>query len=302
MGGDERMIRHAVRDPDVEPKHSPRSERYPLRPRVLVALHERGAPGESIAMGRLVAMTLQHPLHGVFVAPSPPAATDLPRMLQIPSHALEGFVLDVEEGDPAGRLLEISNLHPTAFLIVGADPTAGDKLGVGLVATRAIEESNTPVLVVRPGATIKLQRILVPLDGTPSTASALEPVTELARAAGASLDIVLVGEAQHPASPVEHGTMFAPQYIDQPHHEWPAFSEEFVERFVHTLGHCSSDVPRRFFLGAGDPDEEILRYARTLGSDLAVLVWHGLASARHGAIFQSIVRRATCPLLILRSH
>jgi nucleotide-binding universal stress UspA family protein len=58
----------------------------------------------------------------------------------------------------------------------------------------------------------------------------------------------------------------------------------------------------RFFLGAGDPGEEILRYASTLGSDLAVLVWHGLASARHGAIFQSVVRRASCPVLILRSH
>lgn len=296
------MIRHAIHDQDVESKHSPRSERRPLRPRVLVALHERAAPGESIAMGRLVSRTLQHPLHGVFVAPSPPSATDLPRMLQIPNHALEGFVLDVEEGEPAGRLLEISDLHPTAFLIVGADPSAGDKLGVGSVAMRAIEESNTPVLVVRPGATAKLQRILVPLDGTPSTASALEPAIELARAAGASLDIVLVGEAQHAASPVEHGTMAAPQYIDQPHHEWQAFSEEFVERFVHTLGHCPSDVPSRFFLGAGDPDEEILRYASLLGSDLAVLVWHGLASARHGAVFQSVVRRAMCPLLILRSH
>jgi nucleotide-binding universal stress UspA family protein len=253
-------------------------------------------------MGRLVSNTLQHPLHGLFVAPSPPVVTDLPQMLQIPNHALEGLVLEVEEGEPAARLLEMSVLHPTAFLIVGADPSAGDKLGVGLVATRVIEESNAPVLVVRPGVTPRLRRILLPLDGTPSTASAIEPATDLARAAGASLDIVLVGEARQPSAPSEHGTMSVPQYVDQPHHEWPAFSGEFVERFVHTLGHCSSDVPRRFFLGSGDPDEEILRYASLLDSDLAVLVWHGLASVRHGAIFQSVVRRAPCPLLILRSH
>lgn len=296
------MTRHVVADIHVEHKQPPQSERRPLRPRVLVALHERAAPAESIAMGRLVSATMQQPLHGVFVAPSPIAATDVPKRLQVPSHALEGFVLDVEEGDPAGRLVEISGLHPTAFLIVGADPTAGDKLGVGFVATRAIEESSTPVLVVRPGSTIKLQRILVPLDGTPSTASALGPASELARAAGASLDIVLVGEVQHPAPQPEYGAMAAPQYVDQPHHEWPAFSGEFVERFMHTLGHCPPDVPMRFFLGAGDPGEEILRYASTLASDLAVLVWHGLASARHGAIFQSVVRRAACPVLILRSH
>ncbi len=296
------MMRHPVQDEHFEHKLSPKSERRSLRPRVLVVLHEAGAPHESIAMGRLVSNSLQHALHGVFVSTVPTNVHDVPGILQVPRHAFEGVVLDVEEGDPVGRLLEISDLHPTSFLIVGADPTSGDKLGVGAVATRAIEESNAPVLVVRPGVTAQLKRILVPLDGTPSTAAALEPVTELARAAGASLDVVLVGEAQHALQPMEHGAMAPPQYVDQPHHEWPAFSGEFVERFVHTIGHCPSDVPMRFFLGAGDPGEEILRYASTLGSDLAVLVWHGLASARHGAIFQSVVRRATCPVLIIRSQ
>lgn len=296
------MTRHVAAEIHLEHKHPPQSERRPLRPRVLVALHESAAPAESIAMARLVSETMQQPLHGVFVARSTIAPTDVPKILQVPAHALEGVVLDIEEGDPAGRLLEISDLHPTAFLVVGADPTAGDKLGVGLVATRAIEESNTPVLLVRPGASIKLQRILVPLDGTPSTASALGPASDLARAAGASLDVVLVGEAQHPPPHAEHGSMAPPQYVDQPHHEWPAFSGEFVERFMHTLGHCPTDVPMRFFLGAGDPGEEILRYASTLGADLTVLVWHGLASARHGAIFQSVLRRAASSVLILRSQ
>lgn len=295
------MNRQTASNSSPDHCHAPHSERRPLRPRVLVALDENAAPEESIAMGRLVSTTLHHPLHGVFVSRFPTDVCDVPKILQVPSQALEGFVLDIEQGDPATRLLEISDSHPTAFLIVGADPHAGDKLGVGPVATRAIEDSKSPVLVVRPGATSALRRILVPLDGTPSTAIALEPATELARAAGAALDIVLVGEAQHLPPSIEHGAMLAPQYVDQPHHEWPAFSGEFVERFVHTLGHCSSDVPMRFFLGAGDPGEEILRYASTLGSDLAVLVWHGLASARHGSIFQAVVRRASCPVLILRS-
>ncbi len=299
------MIREPAQDEHLAHKQSPKSERRILRPRVLVALHETSAPHESIAMGRLVSNMLRHALHGVFVSTGSTGPTnvhDVPEILRVPAHAFEGIVLEVEEGDPAARLLEISGLHPTSFLIVGADPSTGDKLGVGEVATRAIEESNAPVLVVRPGVTAKLERILVPLDGTPSTACALEPVAELARAAGASLDVVLVGEAQHPPLSTEHGAMAPPQYVDQPHHEWPAFSGEFVERFLHTLGHCPSDVPMRFFLGAGDPGDEILRYAHILRSDLAVLVWHGLASARHGAIFQSVVRRANCPVLILRSQ
>lgn len=57
-----------------------------------------------------------------------------------------------------------------------------------------------------------------------------------------------------------------------------------------------------FFLGgAGDPSEEIIRYASVVGSDLAVLVGYGLTSARHHAIFQSVVGTVKGPVLILRS-
>ncbi|MBK9260853.1 MAG: universal stress protein [Polyangiaceae bacterium] len=286
----------------LEHKRFPQSERRPMRPRVLVALHGSAAPSESIAMGRLVSSTMQQPLHGVFISKSPTEPNDVPQILHLPSYALEGIVLDVEEGDPAARLAEISKMHPTAFLVVGADPSAGDKLGVGTFAARVIEESSAPVLVVRPGNAAKIQRILVPHDGTPTTAIALEPAGDLARASGASLDILLVGEAQRFPPETEPGAMTLPQYVDQPHHEWPAFSEEFVERFMKALGHCPSDVPIRFFLGAGDPGEEILRYAEMFSSDLAVLVWHGHASARHGGVFQTVLRRANCSVLILRAN
>jgi len=94
--------------------------------------------------------------------------------------------------------------------------------------------------------------------------------------------------------------MAAPQYVDQPHHEWPAFSDEFLHRFLKTLGHCPKDVPTRLFLGAGDPADEILRFADLLGSDLAVLVWHGSTSEEHGSIFRKVLRKATCPVLVLR--
>jgi hypothetical protein len=62
-------------------------------------------------------------------------------------------------------------LSPWVRNMLGADPTARDKLGVGSVAARAIEASNEPVLVVRPGATRKPKRILIPLGAALITAS-----------------------------------------------------------------------------------------------------------------------------------
>ncbi|HVK68700.1 MAG TPA: universal stress protein [Polyangium sp.] len=282
-------------------EEGPRSEARPKRQRVLVALNgeDTAAAAAAIAMGRLVARTLHEPLHGIFVAEAKVAPGELPRLLGLPTHALDGVVLDVEAGDPVERIVAFTEAHPTAFVIVGAESGRHGGLGIGDLAAHTLDRSHAPVIVVRPEERLSLTRILVPLDGTPSTASALEPAGDLARRAGASLDLVLVGEAQH-GPHVEPGAMGAPQYVDQPHHEWPAFSAEFVHRFAKTIGHCPEDVPTRFFLGAGDPADEILRFADVLAADLTVLVWHGLRSEEHGAVFERVLRKATCPVLVLR--
>src|SRR5262249_4207953 len=150
------------------------------------------------------------------------------------------------------------------------------------------------IILVRPGAPpSRLRRVLVPLDGRPSTAAAIGPALRLARDAGAAVDIVLVDDPAAPP-PEEPGSMQPPQYVDQPQHEWPAFSEEFIERFLRSIGHVPSGVPTRFFLGAGDPASEILRFAAKLESDLIALVWYGSRGLR-GRVFEGVVRGADRP-------
>jgi nucleotide-binding universal stress UspA family protein len=282
---------------DVE--EAPRSEPRPRRRRVLVALHGRWGGIDAIALGRLVAGALNKPLHGLYTSEAPVPPTSIREVLRLPPDALEGVVLDVAVGDPIERLVAAVEEHPTAFVIIGAEPSAGGELGLGDFVTRALEVSSAPLLIVRPGARARIDRILVPLDGTPSTAIAVQPAGELARELAATLDIVLVGEAGH-APQEEPGAMAAPQYVDQPHHEWPAFASEFLHRNLTALGHCPPDVPTRFYLGAGRPADEILRYAETLGSDLMVLVWHGRATDEHAGVFKTVLKRASCPVLVLR--
>jgi len=278
----------------------PRSEHRPKRHRVLVALGGPRAPVDAIAFGRLIASAMHQPLHGIYTSEAPTSVSALQKTLRLPEGALEGVVLDVAVGDPVARIVQFTEEHPTAFVILGAEPaTPVHPRRLDDFVMRVIEGSQAPLVVVRPGARARLERILVPLDGTPSTASSLGPAGELARVLGASLDIVLVGEAQHVPCR-EHGSMSPPQYVDQPHHEWAAFSDEFLHRFLLTLGHCPEDVRTRFFLGAGDPSTEILRYESALGSDLIVLVWHGLKSEEHGAVFQTVLEGASCPVLVLR--
>jgi nucleotide-binding universal stress UspA family protein len=270
---------------------------------VLVSLVGRRTPIEAINFGRTLAATIGATLHGLFVWPSPILPSEVPRLLEIDPDALTGMVLDVQVGDLAASIAASTRSQAVSFLVLCAESEGPDACSVGAVAARALQQAGTSVIVVRPGyAPRRLARILVPLDGTPSMAAALAPAGELARLSGAALDIVMVGEIERPSLPraVEIGAMLAPQYIDQPQHEWPAFSQEFIERFMGAVGHCPRGVPTRFFLRVGDPGREILRAATDLDADLIALAWHGGCEGGHGVVFRRVLSDAGLPVLVLR--
>jgi nucleotide-binding universal stress UspA family protein len=277
---------------------------------VLVAMH-RGIPHEgALAMGRVIAGALRAPLHGVVLAREPIEPAEAAEHVGLSTEAVRGVVMDVAQGEPHEALDAALVAHGAGYLVVSAAPEAacGGPFGMCALAERALATHGCGVVLVGSAASApSLQRILLPIDGTPSTAAAITPVGQLARSLDALLDIVLVGE-EHPhlagltpaAPPSEPGAMLPPRYVDQPHHEWPAFSQEFLERFVGTLGHCPADVRTRFHLAAGEPAAEILRLAGDLASDLLVLVWHGELNDVHGCVFRDIVRDAPCPVMVLR--
>jgi nucleotide-binding universal stress UspA family protein len=275
------------------------------RRNVFVALHGRPSSERALQMGRLVADALSAPLHGLFVWSAPIPPHDVARMCQLPERALHGVVLDVAVGDAAERLVELAQAQPTSLFVVSAPDAQVDPLGLGSSAARALAGSPAAIIVVRENMRIpdRLSHILVPLDGTPSTANSIGPAAELACQAGAAIDIVHVGASGHrsiPPEDAEPGSMHTPRYVDQPQHEWPAFSEEFLDRFLGAIAHCPADVPTRMYLGAGQPAAEILRFASELSSDLIVLVWHGDLDAQHGEVFEQVMRAAPCPVLVLK--
>ncbi|WP_437588917.1 universal stress protein [Sorangium sp. So ce1000] len=286
------------------------------RRNVVVALHGRRAHLGAVALGRLIAQGLEAPLRGLCLCTEPIDASEVPAHFGIAPEALQGMVLDVEASDdPPGALASAVASYGTALVIVAshADEPMDERLGVGQLAARALESTARGVLVVReePSPPPRLRRILLPLDGIPSTATAITPIGEVARKLGAELDIVMVGcasprEAADDGPPVstpapsEPGAMVPPLYVDQPQHEWPAFTEEFLARFLSAIGHCPHGVSTRFFLGKGEPAAEILRLSWQLASDLVVLVWHGQLAGHHGGVIRDVLHRAPCPVLVLR--
>ena len=270
------------------------------RRRVLVALPPQSPPHDVIEAGRVVARALTAALHGVLVWPTAISPTEVPRLLRVDPADLAGMVIDVAVGDPAERLRVLTSAHPVAFLLIVADENGRDLCGLGDVASRTLAATSAGVIILRPSTKlVTVKRILAPLDGTPSTAAALAPAGELAQRLGAGLDLVLIEDLAAPPS-TESGAMAPPQYVDQPQHEWPAFSAEFLQRFLGSIAHVPRGVPTRFFLGAGHPADEILRFARELDTDLIALVWHGGCAAEPGLCFRDVVRGTRRPVLVLR--
>jgi nucleotide-binding universal stress UspA family protein len=165
-----------------------------------------------------------------------------------------------------------------------------------------ITQSPGPIVLVPPQegmAEWRLRRILVPHDGTPTTGYAVGPALELAAHADAEL-IILHVTSPGISHPTEPGSMTTPRYIDQPQHEWPAWTQEFRERLCAMT--AAESVAIRTMLATGGPGREIGRYTAQLGIDLVVLGWRGSLEESRAATMKEVIRDAGTPIMLLRTQ
>lgn len=169
-----------------------------------------------------------------------------------------------------------------------------DAPGLGHVAQALLADFSLPLFLVRPGMRplTSLRRLLVPLEGSPSTAAAMRFTDEtLAAHAG---EIVVINVATGEAA-VEAGSMSAPCYIDQEQYEWTNWQKEFIRRFCPCPDSCRHLVRVR----SGEPAGIIAEEARSREADLIALSWKGSFAAGHGRVVRTLLETAPCPLLIV---
>lgn len=141
-------------------------------------------------------------------------------------------------------------------------------------------------------------RLLLPLDGTPTTAAALPPATRLASDLGASIDLLYVANHKQ-AAQVEPGSMGAPRYVDQPQHEWPAWKREFIHRLCTLCAACPPDVPVQAFLRASAVGAEIVGFAIEHDEDAIILVRRSRFERGRAPVLRAVLAHAPCPILLI---
>jgi nucleotide-binding universal stress UspA family protein len=272
--------------------------------RVLVALDGSTAAATALPLARTVAGQLGATLAVLHVTPGPPLAPALWQRLHADLAAGETVEIRSPVPEPAAEILAAAR-DPGVVLVVLTTHGRAVEPGrhLGSVAEAVIARTLPPVLLVRPEAADRppvppLHHLLLPLDGTPTTAVALRPATELAGQLGAALDLLHVaGPGQ--ALPDERGSISAPRYVDQPQHEWPQWAGEVIERLCRCLAQCPPDVPVQMHLLHGDIGAEIARFAAERAVDAIVLVRRSQLEPGRAGILRAVLDRTPCPVLLV---
>ncbi len=281
---------------------APASGRASRASTIIVPLDGSVHATAALPVARVLAELERATLRIVHVAEPIMPPLELLRAVGLTPELLRGSVIDQAVGPPAASIVRLATELQSGLIVMcmrtaTAEPTGG----LGSVAEAVVREAPCPVVLVPPRRGVRpwtLRRIVVPHDGTPTTAAAFAPASELAQRTGAELDVlhIAVSEAGRPAEP---GTFTVPQYVDQPQHEWPEWSREFLDR-TRCLCGCPAAVPTRLFLRTGKAGAEIVQFAGEHESDLIVLAWHGSLKAKRATTVKEVIENAPCPILMLR--
>ena len=228
------------------------------------------------------------------------AGTALVERMKLSCEDARGLVVERRPGAAAAVIInEAAERHAAMIVMCPQIRTDLKSRALGSVAAAVLRDAPCPVVLVPPARGRKvwaLRRLLVPHDGTPTSAATIGPATDFASMAAAEL-VVLHVATPDVKRPTEPGTLVTPRYVDQPQHEWPAWAQEFLDR-LRAVGGARDEVEIRLAVAQGEAGEAIVDFARQ--SDLIVLGWRGVLEPDHARTMRRVIRDTNCPVIVFR--
>ncbi len=222
---------------------------------------------------------------------------------QLRGRTVEASVAVVQDGE-AETILAEADAWDANLIAMSTHGQSGVLRWVfGSVADKVLHGSPRPLLLVssRPAgqrpSEVRIERILVPLDGSELSLSVLPYVEDVAKALGASLVLfnAVIPLDIYPAAemtPVRVGSI-----IDDLMAQAQSFLST-VEKECEGRG-----VKARSVATIGFPVDEIARVAMEVGAGLIALATHGRSGVNRwimGSVADGVVRRSALPCLMVR--
>ena len=267
---------------------------------VLVPLDGSACATGAIPVAQRLAGLLDATVVLLHIVDEVPAPATLIERMNLSADDVNGCIIEHRPGVAEEVILrEAAERHAVAIVMCAQTHTDIQSRTFGHVARPVFRGAPCPVVLVPPKRgrqPWELRHVLVPHDGTPTSAVTIGPAADLAAASGAELVVLHVATPMG-AKLVEPGTFLVPSYVDQPHHEWQAWTREFVDRLC-AVGRARSDAKIRMVVAEGEADAAIVRFARQ--SDLIVLGWRGALEPDRALTLRRVIRDTSCPVIVFR--
>lgn len=217
---------------------------------------------------------------------------------------------DLLDGMPADTLRRCA-IETAADLVVMSTHGRGpvSRFWLGSVADTLVRQLPIPVLLARPhqesldlldlqGEPI-LQRVLIPLDGSPLAEDALEYAVGLGETMGAQYTLLqAIDPIVMDYAPVARSAGLDEQLVE----EWRAEAQTYLDQVAARLRERSLQVQTSIAVAA--PALAILDYARHHGTELIAMATHGRSGVSRlllGSVADKVVRGACAPVLLHRA-
>jgi len=210
-------------------------------------------------------------------------------------------------GIPSLQIAQEAALVGADLVVLGTHGRSGlAHVLLGSTAERVVASAPCPVLIVRTPASQArpatpaaappaIRHLLVPLDFSDCSLEALEYAVQVAKQFGASLTLL------HVMEPVSYGLDFT-LALGGSAHETRARLETRLEELATPLRTQGLSVDQA--LRGGAPADSILSWTGQRAYDLIVMGTHGRRGLSHlasGSVAEAVLRRASCPVLTVKS-
>lgn len=254
----------------------------------------------ALPVAQELATLLAATMHVVHVSPRRLTGEEMRDTLKLTPEQLSSAVLNQPTGSPASAIVQEAKQWGSQFIVMCPHTALESPVGgFGSIAQEILPSTPCPIVLVPPGrgqCSWSLRRLLLPHDSTPTSAIAIGPMVDLARRAQARVAVLHVASAAT-APPEELGTFPAPRYMDQLHHEWPAWEREFLDR-AQAGGTLPPELTLHTVFCTEGVGEAIVRFAVEQDTDLIALAWRLNLEPQRALTMRSIIRHARCPVMI----
>jgi nucleotide-binding universal stress UspA family protein len=285
---------------------------------ILIPLDGSDLSREVLPYAQMLAQTLSaqiHLLRAVADAPAADVQDHMQAALEREAQRLREVGLHVStevvfQSPPVAIVQKAKEKHPTLIAMATHGYSGLRRWALGSVADEVVHTTTTPIFLVRCQGTShdsaasmpKIQRILVPLDGSELSKKSLPIATLLASKSHAKIDLLqailplqmFYDDLQPiPIPKVQFEQELAKDY---------ELAETYLQQVADSLGH--ENMRAEVHIKTGKAEDVIIEESEQQQSDIIVMATHGYGGIERfllGSVADKVLHATTTPLLLVQA-